>query len=1601
MMRPARTWAVVSVLPSLFLVTAAAAQTAQLSFADRLLVQERLIALGHLEGKADGQFGPMTRAAIGRYQTGLGNTDSGELSADELDKLFAPLPLAEFQLLDHVDLPMYDYRSGIADPHLKGIGLDACQATCAADPSCQAFTYNVGARVCFLKGGLPERTAFQGAVSGIRVGTGVSAVVVPVAAPMTGFERLENTDLPYNDYRSGMDEAALKGIDLESCERACGVDQVCRAYTYNSKARVCFLKTAAADASAFAGAFSGIKGSGAGSTPSLWETDPSQLMTWARQTIASYSPAKVTIELPDAQAVVSDPAILGLHGPAFDLTEIAGAVSIRTVATGAWGILARRGQDFVTLDTDKLGWPGDYAEWLRDVDEWQATYDQKRTADIALWVPRLEQMVADIETRFGAGNPLAAYVKLDLVTAVGVRDRDLDTRGQQIATLLDEAISDLAVPFSGNEEIAAILHRRAAAALMRRAKPRENCETPDAPSRSAYERAAALLHHSGADVPWVASALSDAATCAEPADKARLFGMAASYAGADDILRIHSLMHMGVALAAEGDADGARAAFRAGISVRNGAAYAEAFPWMREWFDEGELIDQLGLSEEFDITLAYHLVQSLGSGPGDSTAARSGYFFMARVLERRQRSDIADMFYAAVAPVWDGRPQTVATLISAQAINDRDYAEADAMLERWLELTPPGSDDSARLRILAQLAESNQLAGEFNRSADYAQQALLLASSGTVADAATLRELVPTLESQAQQGGGGESGQAAADAIDRFADALGGACETGYPVPDLPGSFLDGEVERSLYFPALATQYVECVEPQFADRFMVEQSFAFENQIEVQNYFRTLLTLGRQDLARARFAELMAATPVRQEREGHVGWAVERKLARILGAVRASILESDANLSSDMLHQIVAMLDDGLLHELLSLTMAHETLSTTILMLKTIGQEDEFIRLARIVDADRMSEQLGTSCYGPICELALEMRASLGDAEGVEEYTNHLHVGLIISLSGAGADSKETDEIMATAQEMAVEAMRFDLPTTAFAYFRTAEARSETILSDDAPLSSLKKVSAAGAYAEALLATGQTKTAFSVAQHLLTAARKRVSESELFADDALLIWSRRLTDTFQVFLASAPVDADGRYSADVAQDVLFAVQFLQATGTSATLGQLVARGSGSNSSYRRYLDLARQVDSLLENLGEGSASTTLAQQLAQLREEQRTIADAIAADDPDFFRFGRLQFAESQTIIASLRPAEAISTAFSGKHGLVRIWLDQSGLLADRADIGRDELTDMVTQYRQSIIGDGSQPVRADLGHDLFEIVFGSFAERLDGVEHLVFVPSGSLDGLPVPALLTSAPAEQELTEEQLLNPSIPWLIRKADIAALPSLSAVLVMRNDLQPSAAPNAFLGVGNPAYAYTDPVYGALTALPETEAEVRFMGALLGANSTRDLLLGAEATKANLLDLPLDQYRLITFATHGFVAQGLTGSSEPGLALAGTSLEETLLSSSDVASLRLDADLVILSACSTASSNGTPGAEGLSGLASAFFYAGSRGLLVTHWDIPSGPALELTTGMISAHEADNTVGWPAALRSSIITMLDMPKTASHAHPVSWAGHFLVTAQ
>jgi len=106
--------------------------------------------------------------------------------------------------------------------------------------------------------------------------------------------------------------------------------------------------------------------------------------------------------------------------------------------------------------------------------------------------------------------------------------------------------------------------------------------------------------------------------------------------------------------------------------------------------------------------------------------------------------------------------------------------------------------------------------------------------------------------------------------------------------------------------------------------------------------------------------------------------------------------------------------------------------------------------------------------------------------------------------------------------------------------------------------------------------------------------------------------------------------------------------------------------------------------------------------------------------------------------------------------------------------------------------------------------------------------------------------------------------------------------------------------------------------------------------------------------------------------------------------------VAQLKLHPGLVILSACNTASADGTPGAEGLSGLAKAFFYAGSQSLLVSLWSVPSEAAKLLTTGVFANLKNCSGIGRSEALRRSMMTLAT---DDNFSHPVHWAPFSLVS--
>jgi CHAT domain-containing protein len=118
--------------------------------------------------------------------------------------------------------------------------------------------------------------------------------------------------------------------------------------------------------------------------------------------------------------------------------------------------------------------------------------------------------------------------------------------------------------------------------------------------------------------------------------------------------------------------------------------------------------------------------------------------------------------------------------------------------------------------------------------------------------------------------------------------------------------------------------------------------------------------------------------------------------------------------------------------------------------------------------------------------------------------------------------------------------------------------------------------------------------------------------------------------------------------------------------------------------------------------------------------------------------------------------------------------------------------------------------------------------------------------------------------------------------------------------------------------------------------------------------------------------------------------------TDLDDSYLSASEVASLKLDADWVILSACNTAA-GGAQGAEALSGLARAFIYAGARALLVSHWDVDTAATVKLITSAVGSIARDKNIGRAEALRRAMLDMVEHGEPYQ-AHPTFWAPFVVV---
>jgi CHAT domain-containing protein len=324
----------------------------------------------------------------------------------------------------------------------------------------------------------------------------------------------------------------------------------------------------------------------------------------------------------------------------------------------------------------------------------------------------------------------------------------------------------------------------------------------------------------------------------------------------------------------------------------------------------------------------------------------------------------------------------------------------------------------------------------------------------------------------------------------------------------------------------------------------------------------------------------------------------------------------------------------------------------------------------------------------------------------------------------------------------------------------------------------------------------------------------------------------------------------------------------------------------------------------------------------------------------------------------------------------------------------------------------------------------GPVRGEIMGAKHLIYEPDGALISLPAAALVVEDPAPLLVHLAANQDPdyrAVKWLGAQVDSSLVLSAASFLQSRA-FAPSKAKQTFLAFADPESAKaeskafssvlkrsggrfssggenicegTRQALLRLPALPDTADEVRQVGASF-AKSGEDLMLGSAFTDDAVRSRhDLGDFKVLYFATHGLLPQPSACLPEPALvtSVSPTGDSDGLLDASEILDLKLDADLVVLSACDTggAGSEATDltglqgGGEALGGLTRAVIYAGGRALVVSHWSVDSAATVRLMTGLFAT--AAPTEG--EALQQA---QVNLQRSDKWSHPYFWAPFTIV---
>jgi CHAT domain-containing protein len=519
------------------------------------------------------------------------------------------------------------------------------------------------------------------------------------------------------------------------------------------------------------------------------------------------------------------------------------------------------------------------------------------------------------------------------------------------------------------------------------------------------------------------------------------------------------------------------------------------------------------------------------------------------------------------------------------------------------------------------------------------------------------------------------------------------------------------------------------------------------------------------------------------------------------------------------------------------------------------------------------------------------------------------------------------------------------------------------------------------------------------------------------------------------------------------REALEVAQWASQSSAAAALQQMgnrFASGGGAlESLVREMQDLSAAwrdkdkvlLDALSDPEGQQDRVSTdaLRKQIVEIERRLNAVAARIDKEFPDYTAHAHpkpLTAVEVQKLLGS---DEALIFFLVGAKESYVFALTREGFEWRTISLGEKNMAAKVAAFRRgldveeltkSISMGKAQLFDLAAAHELYGTLFGPVEALIKDKPQLLIVPAGPLTALPFHLLVTDKPAiavPPMQFSDMAAYREAAWLVKRHAVTVLPSVASLKALRVFARKGQGTKPMIGFGDPVFAseqtgapaetakiaartraYSDYWHGAsvdraklaeaLSPLPDSAEELKAVAAKLGASSS-DIHLGRDATEGNVKRLPLADYRVVYFV--GLVAGDVKGLGEPSLALTLPNepgeLDDGLLTASEVAQLKLNADWVVLSACNTAAGD-KPGAEALSGLARAFFYAGARALLVSHWRIDSKAATQLTTSTFDIMNSNPTIGRAEALRRAMLAYLDDKSDIWNAYPGFWGSFSLV---